>query len=388
MLKTAYLHISSGNMGILTNISRQVTKNILPLPFQYILGKMKRSITIISMLLAFASVLSSCSTKVDLYADYKEIPVVYGLLDKTKDTNYVKIIRAFSGSDESSVNANEVALIPDSNNYPGKLTVRIVEEKSTYPGNPYKPTDKKIYLDTITIHDKEPGAFYSPDQKVYYTTAKFNADDGNTKYRYRLEAVIKGDTVSATSNIVGGDRFYIQTSSVDLDPASQSSSKIKFVGADNAYVYELKMQFNYKETHPGQDAVNKKVEWSLGTFNANDMNFSEIGNYKEFEVPYKHEALFNMLGSKIGGDTINAERLIGNLNIMIAAGGSELYNYIEVNAPSSSISQNISDYTNINGGYGVFSSRINISKNVNITPNTITALIGKSGWGFKQDLGK
>ena len=349
---------------------------------------MKRSITIISMLLAFASAFSSCSTKVDLYADYKEIPVIYGLLDNTKDTNYVKIIRAFSGSDESSVNANEVALIPDSNNYPGKLDARIYEEKSTYSGGSYNPTGRFFVLDTMTIHEKEPGAFYSPDQKVYYTTEKFLADNGNTKYRYRLEVVIKGDTVSATSNIVGGDRFFVSTNVVDLDPSSQSTSKVTFFGAENAYVYELKMQFNYKETHPGQTTEYEKVEWSLGTFNTNEMDSQEYGGYKEFGVPYKHEALFNMLNSKIGADTANVERLIGDLNIMIAAGGSELYNYIEVNAPSSSISQNISDYTNINGGYGVFSSRVNVSKCVNISPNTITALIGKNGWGFKQDLGK
>ena len=349
---------------------------------------MKRSITIISMLLAFASVLSSCSTKVDLYADYKEIPVIYGLLDNTKDTNYVKIIRAFSGSDESSVNANEVALIPDSNNYPGKLDARIYEEKSTYSGGLYTPTGRVFILDTMTIHEKEPGAFYSPDQKVYYTTEKFLADNGNTKYRYRLEVIIKGDTVSATSDIVGGERFYVTTNVVDLDPTSQSASKISFMGAENAYVYELKMQFNYKETHPGQGTKNKKVEWSLGTYSTNELEVNEYGGFKEFLVPYKHEALFNMLTSEIGADTVNVERLIGDLNIMIAAGGSELYNYIEVNAPSSSISQNVSDYTNINGGYGVFSSRINISKKVTLSPNTTMALIGKSGWGFKQDLGE
>lgn len=349
---------------------------------------MKRSITILSLLLAFASVFTSCSTKVDLYADYKEIPVVYGLLDATKDTNYVKIIRAFSGSDDASVNANEVALIPDSSNYPGKLDARIIEEKSTYTGNPYSPTGRVFVLDTMTIHDKEPGAFYYPDQKVYYTTDRFNKDDGNTRYRYRLEVIIKNDTVSAVSNIVGGDKFKVSTYSVDLDPTSTSNSKIMFYGAENAYVYELKMQFNFKETHPGQGTKNQKVEWSLGTYNANELPFEEWGSYTEYQVPYRHEALFYMLESKIGADTLNVERLIGDLNVLIAAGGSELYNYIQVNAPSSSISQNISDYTNINGGYGVFSSRINLSQKVNLSPNTTTALIGKSGWGFKQDLGK
>ena len=39
---------------------------------------------------------ASCTTDVELYADYKDIPVVYGLLDATKDTNFMRINRAFS----------------------------------------------------------------------------------------------------------------------------------------------------------------------------------------------------------------------------------------------------------------------------------------------------
>ena len=52
---------------------------------------------------------NACSTKVDLYADYKDIPVIYGLLDASADTNYIKIIRAFSGSDENPVDARLAA---------------------------------------------------------------------------------------------------------------------------------------------------------------------------------------------------------------------------------------------------------------------------------------
>ena len=56
--------------------------------------------------LACLAFFNACSTKVDLYADYKDIPIIYGLLDATIDTNYVKIVRAFSGGEGSSVNAD------------------------------------------------------------------------------------------------------------------------------------------------------------------------------------------------------------------------------------------------------------------------------------------
>ena len=49
-----------------------------------------------------------------------------GFLDAEQDTNYVRINRAFSGSNDNPINANEVALIADSCNYPGKLNAYLV----------------------------------------------------------------------------------------------------------------------------------------------------------------------------------------------------------------------------------------------------------------------
>ena len=77
-------------------------------------------------LLACLAMFNACSTDVELYADYKDIPVIYGLIDAEQDTNYVRINRAFSGSNDNPINANEVALIADSCNYPGKLNAYLV----------------------------------------------------------------------------------------------------------------------------------------------------------------------------------------------------------------------------------------------------------------------
>ena len=64
-------------------------------------------------------VFNSCSTKVDLYAEYKDIPIVYAMLNPKSDTNYIKITRAFCGTNDHFINANDMALIADSSNYPG-----------------------------------------------------------------------------------------------------------------------------------------------------------------------------------------------------------------------------------------------------------------------------
>ena len=123
---------------------------------------MKKTCLSILSLLSFVLLFNACSTDVDLYADYKDITVVYGLLDSDKDTNYVKINKAFLGPG----NALEIALIADSCNYPYKLDAKINEYRASVGSNDYQKT-RTLQLDTITIHNKDQeGFFYSNDVRM------------------------------------------------------------------------------------------------------------------------------------------------------------------------------------------------------------------------------
>ena len=333
----------------------------------------------IAFLLA-VGLFGSCSTKVDLYADYKEVPIVYGLIDVTQDTNYVKIVRAFCGTNDNPINATQVALIADSSNYPGKLDACIMEYSASASGK-YSPTGRVIVLDTITLHNKQTGIFYAPDQKVYYTAESFKQNTASTRYKYRLVVAKGNDTVSAETGIVGGENFSIYTQAVTFDPEpGNKTRKVMFKPADNAAMYEVRMVFNFKEKRPGQDTVRRQVSWSLGKRSASELTIENM----VYVISYGQGLLFNALRDAIGDDTHNVDRFIDNFVIQLAAGGEELFNYIQVNSPSEGISQTIPDYTNINGGYGVFSSRINLEKRAMMTSST-TLKLYEMGWGFKQD---
>ena len=336
---------------------------------------------------------ASCTTDVELYADYKEIPVVYGLLDATKDTNFIRINRAFSGSNDGLINANEIALIEDSCNYPGKLDARIVEYKNVY-GNQYTPTGRVIVLDTITVHNKQEGIFYAPDQKVYFTAERFNVNTNATKYKYKLEVLKDKDTITSETGIVGGEEYgsnpnnnpiFNSQLSFKAKP-SEGTGRVRFKLADNASFYELKMVFKYRESHGGPE-VEKRVTHSFGVRSVDELLIENDVSY----FVYADNLLFTLLTEAIGGDTINVVRHFGvypgddhPLELSLAAGGDELYNYIQINTNSGGFSQTIPDYTNISGGYGVFSSRINKKKDVAISASTQTDLYGKS-WGFREE---
>ena len=340
-------------------------------------------------LLASLAFFNACTTDVDLYADYKDISVIYGLLNATADTNFIRINRAFSGSNDTHIDANEVALIADSCNYPGKLKAYIVEYKSGY-GNQYLPTGDTLMLDTTTIQDKEEGIFYSPSQKVYYTNEKekFDNNNGHSKYRYKLFVFKGNDTISAETGLVGGDDFKIINGSLHFtSEPTDKSSKIKFTTAENAVFYDLKFVFNYHESHNGGPMVDKQVSYTFGAKSIDELNTEDGSCF----FSYNNNVLFNLLQAAIGGDTVfdanhpNVERSfdLKPIQIQLSAGADELYNYIQVNSQSGFL-QTVPDYTNVSGGFGVFSSRINLTKEVGLSSIAQTGLYGKESWGFVQ----
>ena len=345
--------------------------------------------TAILLLLGYMTIFFSCSTKVDLYADYKDIPIIYGMIDVKADTNFIKITKAFCGSNDNPINAYEVALISDSSNYQEKLEAYIIEKKSTN-GQAYAPTERKIILDTLTIHDKDEGIFYAPDQILYYTTEKFNINENGDKYKYKL-VIIKpnGDSIISETSPVGGT-IRIVSAEVDFQSApSTNLNKLLFKSADEAVLYDISMQFNYREKHTGQAMVKKQVKWSYGA--------KPLSSYEKMpntENTYFHyysvNALFKHLEEAIGGDTIwdvnhpNVTRYIDNFVITLSAGGRELYECYEINNVIET-GYTIINYSNIIGGVGVFSSRTHIDRTAKLSAYTRRDIFGKKAWGFVEE---
>lgn len=350
---------------------------------------MKKHILYFS-LLACMAFFGACSTDVELYADYKDIPVIYGLLDASQDTNFVRINRAFSSSNDHPINAMEVALIADSCNYPGKLRAYIVEYMSVY-GNNYSPTGRTIELDTMTIHNKQEGVFYSPDQKVYWMNEPLKVSASGSKYKYKLYVHKGNDTITSETNIVGGEDFRIIATGLNFaaEP-SEKTGKIKFKAAENAVFYDMKMAFYYEESINGGPFVEKQVSYSVGTKSKDELSIED----GSFYMVYGENVLFKLLTDAIGADTVinsdhpNVVRHIRYvetnkpMEIFLTAGGEELYNYIQVNMQSG-FSQTVPDYTNVKGGYGVFSSRVSLVKPVTISSRAQSDLYGMP-WGFVQ----
>ena len=333
-------------------------------------------------------ILCSCSTDVDIYAGYKEIPVVYGLINTYADTNYVKITKAYCGNNDNPIDANAVAQVYDSSNYKEKLEAFIVELKSIQ-GQPFRPTGRKFYLDTITVHNKEEGVFYAPHQTLYYTTEHFNVSQGDEKYHYKIYVITPDyDTVSAETGVVGGDVSVGQTVVNFQSAPTQALAKLVFTSTEEAVLYEIGMQFNYRERHLGQAEELKEVSWSYGARTLSQYEKVE-GVDNIYRLYYSVNALFNVMERAIGNDTVWDEnhphvvRYIDDFTVFIAAAGENFNNYYQYLQTTQNGLSLSSEYTNVEGGLGLFSSRIFVRRKVNLSALAKFDLFQKP-WGFQE----
>lgn len=306
--------------------------------------------------------LTSCSTNVDNFADYKDITIVYGMLEAGADTTFIKITKAFLGPG----NAMLIARIPDSSNYPGKLEVKLQGKV----GSSLLPP---ILLDTVTIRNKLAGdsVFYFPSQKVYYTRATLNPNA-----TYTLSINRPGGLVSATTNVVNNFAILQPTNRINF--ASTAPVLIKWTSAVNGKRYEAKMVFHYEELVPGNpDTLKKTMVWNLG------MRRSEtLAGGENLEISYMGEEFYNRLGGQISNQ-LNVRRFAGPVDVIIACAGDELSTYIDVNSPNNSVIQERPQFTNIENGTGIFSSRRTVVRSYRLSVQSEVKLVEDYPWGFE-----
>lgn len=329
------------------------------------------------LLLVFALAMSvaSCSTDVDLYADQEEIPVIYGLLDCNADTNYIRITHTIRASDNPLLDASNAAM----SDYPGKLDVRLTEFLNG-------DSVRQIILDTITLHNKKPGIFYAPNQKVYYTTETLGRNNSRKNYRYKLSIFFPDCTLTTYADLVGSDNFSPINTAVDFTKAAFGwRLPFKFRPAINAAVYSIYMSFTYHERRtPNSDTIPVTFVWPIGTFSESELLDQTGGDNYVFY--YRSENFYEALKDFIDGDTTvpGLKRFITEspVTLTMTAGGENLRQYLYyVNLVDPN---NLTDleFSTIEGAIGCFSSQMSRSVLLMLAGNTVSDLIEDEKWGF------
>ncbi|MFA5783191.1 MAG: hypothetical protein WC868_13065 [Bacteroidales bacterium] len=310
---------------------------------------------------------SSCKTDFEINAEWKDITVVYGLLNQKDSIHYIKINKAFLGDG----NALTMATNPDSCTYPpGILDVWVEEWKNNSQSNSWN-------LDTTTVYNKEPGVFYNPKQVLYKFTAQLDTLDGNTEYRLYIRNKQTGKVISSKTPLV--HNFSItKPSPYQLAVFNNSNSiPVKWSTAQNGKLYQVDIRFNYLEDSSGIIS-SKYIDWNIGVVKAD----GPVGT--EMTTNYYGDSFFKFLGDNIPHSN-NVIRHIGipNVEFIFSVAADDFNTYMEVSAPSTGINQEKPEYTNITNGIGIFSSRFSIDRPLNMAGQSKDSLFNGV---YTQDL--
>jgi len=298
---------------------------------------------------------SACETDFDVNAEWEETTVVFGLLDASDENQLqkIKISKAFLGN----MDAYQMAQYSDSINYGvDELDVKI------YKWDFNQIEDSVELIAVPTYRDGE--IFY--DSIIVY---QFDNVNSFLQKGYEYELVVKnnksGNIVTSRTEVVSGfdfDSQYTKDKTFQFSfyfNSDFTSSTIKWVNSnDNGYIYQLDLIFNYTEKR-GANFDTLQLTYSLPLVDDTEEKMSIEG-----------ESFFNFLESNLSKDD-DVVRYFNGIDMQMTVGSEDLETYINVNKPITGIVQERPQFTNVNNGIGLFSSRFTkIRFNYFLTPTT------------------
>lgn len=296
-------------------------------------------------LVVTSAFISSCKTDFSVAGEYDERPIIHFIIDPSDEIHFMKLNKTFLGDG----NAFDFAKVPDSSYFD---TVHAVLQEVVDD----EVEREWVLYDTI-IENKEDGAFYAPEQKLYC----FRADDlgppdfSTKKYRYRLNLDIENG-----KHIVTGEIELVRD--IEIDAPSQNialnfmktkteygAQQIRYT-LGNAEVYNTQLIFRYREVKDGAASL-RTTTINIGTSTRDDFTsstgFHTLSGNRFYEI----------LRERIPVDNAVTRRQFRGFEIIVTAGSQDLNNYMIANKPTSSLTQNKPVFTNVEGALGIFSSR-------------------------------
>lgn len=296
---------------------------------------------------------SACENDLDVNADWKEIPVVFGILDPSQANNYIRIQKAFLGSDGS---AFQWAQEPDSS-FLDNITVKLIEMENGVTRREF-PLEL-VVGDTIGLA-KDSGIFAGSPNYLYRTSEPIRPSRIGKVWTYRL-IIFNNDTreiYSALATIPGAVQVYSpfngSNDEIYLKDDNVSPVFISYQEGLQVKMYDFQARFIYEEwdvNNPG-NVKRDSVVWNMFT---NKKTVSLTGQRNK-NIQARGATLYEILEATLDSN-INLRRKAIDMGFYFYGGGQELFTYIEVNTPSIGIVQKKPEYTNIEGGLGIFSAK-------------------------------
>lgn len=318
---------------------------------------MKLFSRLVLILLPLSALFTSCNEEIDFTSNAIETPIVFCLLDQADTIHYMKITRTFSGDN----NAVEISQIPDSSYYQN-VEITVTEISNGTVSRTWSTEDAANFIHDTILTNKEPGAFYYPQQRVYYfktsptspliagRTYKLDINVNDGEYHVTSETgLVSGVSITSPSTL--GSYSFVTTVNGQL--AYNNASVKASVGG--AKIIDARLEVFFDEYYNGVP-VEKSFVWKLGELNGDDITGASV----TFKA--NGGSFYNLIKSNATNDGNIDKRELSRIRLTITGGSDELSKYILVNQPSSSLAQNKPTFSNLTvsdgrKAVGLFSAR-------------------------------
>lgn len=288
---------------------------------------------------------SACSNDFDVTAPWKDIPVVYGLLDLDADVHYIRLEKAFLDPDRSAL---ADAQIVDSLYY-DNATVQLIR----------KSNDQAFTMTRVDGNDsnvgltREVGIFAQAPNWLYRVSgSQIDLQEGE-----EIEISIdrgNGLPLVTALTTIQGPMKKVAPFGNNFDFVPNFPTSISWAASEEAKIFDIKLVINYAEFP--RDAPDQVEQKSLEWIWAKGITFDVFSN--SYKIEREGIEFYSVLASSLADDP-NIDRIFIDMDLIVESGGTELERYINVALANTGItgSQELPSYSNMSEGMGIFSTQ-------------------------------
>jgi len=282
-------------------------------------------------------ILQSCKNDIEINAPYKETAVVNGFLDIGVDTQYIKITKIFQNS--STLSPQQAAQDP-SIMYFDTLIVKLVRLSTN---------DTFTFYKTNNI-PKDSGYFTNAVNYLYALPYKFDDPSKiSDSYKLIIYNPKSGITFTSQTSIVGGTSIMPNNPSgspyrFDIYYDTPDYIQFEWKPVPTASIYTALIRYKYTE-----NSIPKSTDQYVA------INDQTLFAYL-FKADQMNQFLINYFGRRDTSDH-SVYRKISEIDYIVLSGSKLLLTAVDLSKPNTSLLQVKPDFSNIQNGLGLFTSR-------------------------------
>lgn len=318
---------------------------------------------LIWIFIALSILLTSCENDLDILEEYKEIPIIYSLINPSSTVHYVRVQKAFLGAGNALLMAQESDSL-----YYDTSKVRVYLEKLNF-----NTVVESYQMQPDFTQFKNEGLFADNDHYV------FRLDsirlDPTVQYQLRFQNIESGLIITGRTRII--EPIYQKTLSptTRVNIADDDPYKIRFNSSKYGKMYGLIMRIRYTETKKLTQAITLKYE----DFKLPYITSLTLNGGQELSFLLDGNTIYQFLGSRIKVDTTVTRRLVDfKSDFIFTSATDDFYNYLQINSPNNTVNF-IPEFTNLSGGKGIFTCRLDtIIPNISFNDISYDSLLNGS----------